>query len=226
MSLAVSSSDDRRRSLSEQLRARRAEAMVTELESVALRLFEQRGFAAVTVDDIAGEAGISARTFYRYFPAKEDVLQVRLQRATAFLEVALARRPHDESPLRSVHAALEEQAGDEDPDLMRRWMSVISANPDVLSGVMGGIQLHLQRVIRLFFAERLGLSEDALEPWIWAAAIGGVMQGANIRWFLEGGDRARIMSEGFEILEKGIRGNDESVQRSGRGKRSNHTGRL
>lgn len=205
MSVAVSS-EGQRPSLPEQLRARRAEAMVMELEAVALRLFEERGFGTVTVDDVAVEAGISARTFYRYFPAKEDILQVRLRRGAAFLEVALAERPADESPLHSVHAALEEQAGDEDPDLMRRWMNVISSNPDVLSGVMGGIQLHVQQVIRRFFAERLRLQEDALEPWIWAAAIGGVMQGANIRWFLEGGDRAQIMSEGFEILEKGIRG--------------------
>ena len=51
--------------LTSQLRLKRTELMLGELEAVALRLFDERGFANVTVDDIAEDAGISARTFYR-----------------------------------------------------------------------------------------------------------------------------------------------------------------
>ncbi|HMC51206.1 MAG TPA: hypothetical protein VKI64_00485 [Acidimicrobiales bacterium] len=36
-----------------------------------------------------------------------------------------------------------------------------------------------------------------------ARAVGGVIQGANIRWYLTGGDLARTMSEGFDLLEAG-----------------------
>ena len=39
--------------------------MVTDLEAVALVMFEQHGFAAVNVEEIAAEARISTRTFYR-----------------------------------------------------------------------------------------------------------------------------------------------------------------
>jgi mycofactocin system transcriptional regulator len=45
-----------------------------ELEQVALELFAEHGFEATTVDDIAGAAGISRRTFFRYYPSKNDVV--------------------------------------------------------------------------------------------------------------------------------------------------------
>ena len=83
-------------SLAAQLRVKRSEMMLDTLEAVALRLFERRGFANVTVDDIANAAHISARTFYRYFPTKEDVLQARILRRTEELRTALAARPVDE----------------------------------------------------------------------------------------------------------------------------------
>ena len=70
--------------------------MFSELEAVALRLFEERGFNEVTIEEIAAEAHISTRTFYRYFPAKEDVLQLRIDRRAEALRAALAARPGDE----------------------------------------------------------------------------------------------------------------------------------
>lgn len=40
----------------------------------ALRLFDENGFDATTVDDLSAAIGISARSFFRYFPTKEDVV--------------------------------------------------------------------------------------------------------------------------------------------------------
>lgn len=45
-----------------------------ELELVALELFAERGFDQTTVDDVAEAAGIGRRTFFRYFPSKNDVV--------------------------------------------------------------------------------------------------------------------------------------------------------
>ena len=44
------------------------------LVEASLALFGEHGYAAVTVDDIAARAGVSARTFFRHFPDKEEVL--------------------------------------------------------------------------------------------------------------------------------------------------------
>src|SRR3974377_443505 len=94
--------------LAAKLREQRQEALVAEVEQAALRLFDEQGFARVTVEDIALEAGISVRTFYRYFRTKEDVLLVRLRWEAEFLRAALAERPEDESPAHSLRVAYGE----------------------------------------------------------------------------------------------------------------------
>ena len=191
-------------SLATRLSVKRSEMMISELEDVALRLFELRGFDEVTVDDIASEAGISVRTFYRYFPTKDDVLQVQIDRRSTALRVALVARPADEAPLRSLRLALETVLSAEDPALLRRWIAVVAATPSVVKAVLGGIQLKTQLVIAEFLASRLGLPNDALVPTMLAAAAQGVIQAGHTQWFVRAGDLARTISQGLEVLEQGI----------------------
>ena len=65
------------RSTSLQLRATRSERTVSELEEAACRLFDQRGFANVTVEEMPSGAQISTRTFDRCLATKDDALQLR-----------------------------------------------------------------------------------------------------------------------------------------------------
>lgn len=197
-------------SLAVRLRARRSEMVTAELERVALRLFAERGFNAVTVEEIAAEARISARTFYRYFPAKEDVLQVQIDRRSRALRDALAARPAGEPPLRSLRLALEEVVSAEDPALLRLWTGVVQATPSVLKAVVGGIQLKAHRVMAEFLGARLDRPSDALVPVTLAAAAGGVIQAATTRWLLEGGELAALISESFAVLERGIGADPQS----------------
>jgi AcrR family transcriptional regulator len=190
-------------SLVVQLRMKRSELMVQELEAVALRLFDQRGFKDVTVDEIASAAHISARTFYRYFPNKEDVLQVQIDRRSTRLRAALSERPASEEPLESLRLALADQLATEDMELLRRWIAIVAASPAVLNAVLGGIQLKIQRVIAEFFGARLGVPSDALIPTTMAAASSGIIQAAHIDWYLNGGDLITKVSEAFSVLEQG-----------------------
>jgi len=197
-------------SLAFQLRAKRSEMMVLELETVALRLFEERGFANVSVDEVASEAQISVRTFYRYFPGKEDVLQVRIERRSEALRAALLARPPDEPPLHSLRVAYVDVLSAEDVELLRRWITVVEATPSVLKGVLGGIVLKSQGVMAQFFASRLAVPSDALIPVVLAAAAGGVVQAAFTQWYIRGGDLATAFSDALEVLEQTI-GSDPSA---------------
>ena len=89
---------DRRR-----LRARR------ELAQAAVRLFEERGFAGTTVEDIAAAADFSASTFFRMFTRKEDAvffdMPDRLEALRAELEAV-----QDEPLWPAFRAALIEHA--------------------------------------------------------------------------------------------------------------------
>ena len=191
-------------SLAAQLRLKRSEMMVSEVEAAALRMFDTTGFDQVTVNDIASEAGISVRTFYRYFPTKEDVLQVQIDRRSQALRTALSERPGDEPALRSLRLALARVVSTEDPASLRRWITVIATTPSVVKGVIGGIQLKSQRVTAEFLGARFGMPSDGLVPTMLAAAVGGVIQAAHVHWFVHGGNLSTTIAQGLEVLERGI----------------------
>lgn len=73
-------------------RGRPPEADAHHVARVALGLFEQRGFDAVTMDEIAEASSVSRRTLFRLFPSKSDLVwadlkpvrDVLAQRAAAF----------------------------------------------------------------------------------------------------------------------------------------------
>ncbi len=75
------------------------------IEQAALELFLTRGFDATTIDDIAHAAGVSARTFFRYFAGKEDVLFAdHLDELELFLESLRAQPLRTPLPTRVRNA--------------------------------------------------------------------------------------------------------------------------
>lgn len=65
------------------LRDRQRDAVRADIHAAAYRLFAAQGFTNVTTDDIAAEAAISPRTFFRHVATKEELLLAAVQRGGA-----------------------------------------------------------------------------------------------------------------------------------------------
>ena len=132
---------------------RRRELLLTEYEQVGLGLFAERGYKDVTIDDIAEVAGVSARTLYRYFPTKEEILLAFPRRGLAIALQSVATLPPSADPLRTAWTRLRETFWDIDADVeqMNLWRRAVTDAPEVAARIRG---------------ERLEAMLDALSAYV------------------------------------------------------------
>src|SRR6266536_4213259 len=84
------------------LRERKKQRTRETIDRVALELFNERGYHATTLADIAEAAEVSTRTIFAYFPSKEDILFSDFPLMKEALAQALAERPEGEDALETV----------------------------------------------------------------------------------------------------------------------------
>ena len=136
-----------------------------ELELIALDLFHRQGFDETTVDQISAEAGVSSRTFFRYFDSKPSVLWHEFDREVEELRTAFAAVA-DDVPLmeaiREVVVGVNRYRQEDIPELRRR-MELIGEVPALTASAA----IHYdawERAVSDFAASRLGEPATALRP--------------------------------------------------------------
>ena len=144
------------------LRERKAAATRRALREQAARLFAERGFGPTGVADIAAAAGVSERTFFRYFDSKEDLLLPDLVSLFAQVEAELAVRPIGEAPLAAVRAALAATSG----PFAASTLAVLSRPFEGTGGVIA------QRLVYAFAGFEQRLAELVRERMAEAEAAG------------------------------------------------------
>jgi AcrR family transcriptional regulator len=137
----------------------------------AMALFDERGFDNVTIAEIAAAADIAPRTFFSYFPAKEDVVFHDFDVVFEQIHERIDGRAEDETTMEAMRAFLVEllaQMDHEDPaEQCRR--RVISASPSLQQhdrALVGRIE-HL---IADGLARDLGVEPESLRARLVAAA--------------------------------------------------------
>jgi AcrR family transcriptional regulator len=166
MSAGVPSGWDRRRSL-----------LLGRYERIALEKFASRGFKEVTVDEIADAAGVSTRTLFRYFPAKEEVLVGYPRRATAAeVELIEALEP-SQAPLESVWTLIRDLLTQNPPDvkLLNLWRRAAADAPEVVDRVRGERTQALLDAVTAYCARslRVDAAKDP-RPRVLAGIVVGV----------------------------------------------------
>lgn len=104
------------------------------LREAALELYVERGYDRTTVAEIAERAGVTARTFFRHFSDKREVLFANSSALAEHLVGALETAPADASPMEAVSAALAAAATilGQDHAFSRCRQGVIEANAELL----------------------------------------------------------------------------------------------
>ena len=100
------------------------------LERAALELYVERGFEQTTVAEIAERAGLTERTFFRYFADKREALFAGAGILRELMVGALAAAPESAAPIEAVAAALQTAGGllQERREYSRQRQAVIAAN--------------------------------------------------------------------------------------------------
>jgi AcrR family transcriptional regulator len=103
------------------------------LQQAALKLYAERGFEQTTVADIAERAGLTERTFFRYFADKREVLFSGSETLVESFENAVAEAPRTLGPMAAVAESLAAAADFFDGRIehSRRRQAVIDANPSL-----------------------------------------------------------------------------------------------
>ena len=153
-----------------QTEAAPAEGTRVRVERAALDLFTRRGFENVTTDEVADAAGISRRTFFRYYATKADAVWGDFAGHVARLEELLAATDPGQPVLASVCAAYVEvnDYADAELPLLRERMQLILGEPALLAHSQVR-HAEVDRVVARHVAARTGDSPTALVPRLVAA---------------------------------------------------------
>lgn len=103
------------------------------LQEAALELYAERGFAETSVAAVAERAGLTERTFFRYFPDKREVLFDGEDRLRALLVGAVGAVPGAATPLEAVTAGLGALVAEFQPrrDTIRKRARIVAAYPEL-----------------------------------------------------------------------------------------------
>lgn len=195
--------------LRERKKARTRDTIV----AAAVDLFEQKGYDATTVDEIAEAADVSPRTFFRYFDSKVDVIMGAKvgpsdDGGREDLGVLLATRPPEEGPVEATRQVLREALVgtlSEDPQLVRQ-MRVMLGTPSLQALAREHFNEHHDDMAA-DFAQRMGVPADDLRAHVVASAVGNTMWTVVSRWVA---DRTgpetllQMLDDAFHMLSAGL----------------------
>lgn len=153
------------------------------LEVIALRMFAEHGFEHTTIEAISAAAGVSKRTFFRYFDSKADVLWSDFDAEVGTIREALRTAPDDMPMVDAIRTAVlaANHYGAQDVPELRARMNLVGSVP----ALHASAAVHYdawERAVSEFVAERTHQPPEALFPLTVGRATLAACRAAYDRW--------------------------------------------
>jgi AcrR family transcriptional regulator len=177
------------------------------LRQAALKSFARKGFANVTVTELAGAAGVTERTFFRHFPTKEAVLFQDYETQLEWLAEALAQRPPSESLFDAVLASVA--AFPHDLEVVRQAATARSEliSADRIASHLRVVQSSFARVLTDFVRKRNpNVANIDLFAEVAGSALAAALVVAVENWGSNGcgDDLGELVAASLDLLRSGF----------------------
>ena len=188
------------------LRERKRTRTRSMIQTEALRLFTEKGYAQTTVEEIADAAAISPRTFFRYFPTKEDV--VMWDEYDPLALDLLESRPNDEPAAESFRMVVRETLGGlyrRDPERLLKRVQLSMSVPEVRARFLEE-QTNGVAALASLFARKRGAEADELRLRVIGSSLLAAVIVAIDVWQQDGGkdDLLALLDQVTDALAAGM----------------------
>ena len=177
------------------------------LRRAALASFASKGFANVTVSELAREAGVTERTFFRHFPTKEAVLFQDYETQVEWLSEALGERPASESVFDAVLASVARFPHDLEVVRQAATARTELISAERIAGHLRVVQSSFAGVITDFIKKRYSDTSDIdLVAEVAGATLAAALVVAVENWGSNGctGELGEITATAMNLVRSGL----------------------
>ncbi|MEV6629331.1 TetR/AcrR family transcriptional regulator [Actinoplanes sp. NPDC051470] len=189
------------------LRDRKKQQTRAALTEAALRLVDERGLDAVTVEDISAAADVSPRTFFNYFATKDEALIGDHTADDAAMRARFLAADPSLSVIEALLLAAEPvvAAIEQDREIWRRRIRVMTDNPQLVAGMMTR-SARSEHDLIVAIASRVGVAPESGWPLLAAFVTGAAVRSALLTWAKTDSPRtfADHVHEAFGALAAGL----------------------
>ena len=187
------------------LRERKKAKTRAAIQAHALRLFREQGYDATTVEQICEAAELSESTFYRYFPAKPDV--VLWDEFDPLIVAAFNAQPAELNPLQALRAAFRTvfaQLSTEQRDEQRERTTLAYSVPELRAAMLDQL-VDAMALLAEVIAERTNQRAHSLPVRTLAGAVVGIAIGVMLALTDDpDADIAALLDQALAQLETGF----------------------
>lgn len=170
------------------LRERQQLATKREIIAAALDLFEKQGFRGTTIEDIAQTVGVSARTVFRHFDTKSDLVLGWLPAVEALIREVPLTESEPRAALAQIESTLEKMlaehaatANSEGAESFTRFRRLVSTDPGLQSAISAW-ETRLNTLAQSRLRQLLGDDADELGVQLIIQLVAAPMRAAIETW--------------------------------------------